>query len=114
MVKALEGKKTLISAGILVLAAVLGFWFERLDFAQALIVIGFAGGLVGMGDKFERYGRIALQILEAERERQKRDALHGQLVEQAAAPAATDSIRARAAAMSTGAPANPVRGVPHE
>ena len=60
----LEGKKTYAAAGVIFAAAGYGYWTGYLMDVQALLVMGLAFALVGMADKADRYGRMALLLLD--------------------------------------------------
>ena len=60
----LQGKKTFGAAALIFLAAAYGYWSGQLPTELALLVMGAAFALVGMADKTDRYGRIALAVLD--------------------------------------------------
>ncbi|HKV94899.1 MAG TPA: hypothetical protein VJW20_20305 [Candidatus Angelobacter sp.] len=71
LVKFLQGKKTYLSAFVIALAAICGWWFNTLDNSQAMALLGIAGTAAGLGAKGERYAAAALTILEDLRQAQQ-------------------------------------------
>lgn len=61
--KGLEGKKTYIAAGLLLILGIWGFWSDELanPIAFGILVVGF--GMFGLGDKAERFGQATMDAL---------------------------------------------------
>jgi hypothetical protein len=51
----LQGKKTYIGAGLLALGALAGFFFGTFEAPQAIVILGAAASVAGLGAKFQRY-----------------------------------------------------------
>ncbi|MGH9580044.1 MAG: hypothetical protein ACRD2R_03545 [Terriglobales bacterium] len=64
MLKMLEGKKTYLSAALLVLLGVAGYWFGLVGPVEAAALASLGFGVFGLGDKSERYGKRLLALLE--------------------------------------------------
>lgn len=67
--KFLEGKKTYIAAALLVLLAAAGFWFDYIPAVEATAIVIAGLGLFGLGDKADRYGRLLMAYIEAEKKK---------------------------------------------
>lgn len=79
MIKWLQGKKTYISAAVLLLTAVVGWWFGAINGTEATGMIAGAFGLAGLGARSARYAQMTFAALEdvkqAARSGQKLDAV---------------------------------------
>ena len=64
MIKWLQGKKTYISATVLLLTAVIGWWFGAINGTQSTGMIAGAFGLVGLGARSTRYAELTFAALE--------------------------------------------------
>lgn len=51
----LRGKKTYIVAGAIALETLVGVFLGKLSFGTATMLLGFAGGICGLGAKVERH-----------------------------------------------------------
>jgi hypothetical protein len=60
----LQGKKTFGAAAMILLAAAYGYWTGYLPPQLTLLVMGAAFALVGLADKADRYGALALAVLD--------------------------------------------------
>ncbi len=49
------GKKTILTAALVAVLTILGFWLGKLTPAQALQLLSVAGFAVGLGSKLQRY-----------------------------------------------------------
>jgi hypothetical protein len=59
----LDGKKTYIAAGLLVVLGGFGFWTGKAGDVVSTAIVLLAVGLFGLGDKAERYGRAITAAL---------------------------------------------------
>lgn len=59
----LQGKKTYLSAALIALVAIFGWWFGVLDETKALALLGVAGVGAGLGAKSERAAEAILTVL---------------------------------------------------
>jgi hypothetical protein len=59
----LQGKKTYLSAALIALVAICGWWFRVLDYTHALALLGVAGVSAGLGAKSERVAEAILAAL---------------------------------------------------
>jgi hypothetical protein len=60
----LQGKKTYIGAAIMVLAAVVGWWFHLVSDPELVSICAAAFAMCGLGARSTRYGELTLQALE--------------------------------------------------
>ena len=74
LVKFLQGKKTYLSAFVVAMAALCGWWYGVLDNTQAIAILGTASGLAGLSAKNERYGQMILTAMDDVRQAQQRSA----------------------------------------
>jgi predicted membrane metal-binding protein len=59
----LKGKKTYLSAALIALVAICGWWFGVIGYAEALSLLGVAGAAAGLGAKSERTAEAILTVL---------------------------------------------------
>jgi hypothetical protein len=59
----LQGKKTYLSAALIALVAICGWWYGVLDDTKALALLGVAGVSAGLGAKSERTAAAILTVL---------------------------------------------------
>ena len=59
----LQGKKTYLSAALIALVAIVGWWIGVVSETQALAMLGVAGAAAGLGAKSQRTGEAILAVL---------------------------------------------------
>jgi hypothetical protein len=59
----LAGKKTYISAGAIILVALFGLWSGQLGEGGVLVLLGMAGGMLGIRDHNERKAKAVLDAV---------------------------------------------------
>jgi hypothetical protein len=91
ILKALEGKKTNIAAGVLLALAVAGFLTGHVSDVNAIALAAFALAAFGLGDKSDRYGKLLIEIAGAAKEKKLSPQLVGEVVE-VATEAAAESV----------------------
>lgn len=102
----LKGKKTFIAAGIVAVVGVVGFFLGQLDLTHAGLVIGFAAGMVGLGDKWDRYGGLFLAGLE---DLKKKDIVTIKVTPKSEAPTIGPGPSATASSVDSSSKENPAQ-----
>ena len=59
----LQGKKTYLSAALIALAAIAGWWVGAVNETQAVAMLGVAGAAAGLGAKSQRTAEAVLTVL---------------------------------------------------
>jgi hypothetical protein len=77
----LQGKKTYISAALIALVAIVGWWLGVVSEPQALAMLGIAGVGAGLGAKSERTAEAILTVLGDIRSSQAQAAASGKKID---------------------------------
>jgi hypothetical protein len=77
----LQGKKTYLSAALIALVAIIGWWLGVVSEPQALAMLGVAGVGAGLGAKSERTSQAILTVLGDIRNVQAKAAAAGQKID---------------------------------
>jgi hypothetical protein len=77
----LQGKKTYISAALIALVAIVGWWLGVVSEPQALAMLGVAGVGAGLGAKSERTAEAILAVLGDIRSAQAQAAAAGKKID---------------------------------